>query len=207
MEKKVIKEALKGKLIAVIRNENKDTAKAVCKTLVASGIDVLEITFSVQGAQLLIKELKAELPQAMIGAGTVLTREQAQLAKQNGADFIVSPCIVEEVAKYCIEEDILCSLGAATPTEVLRAYQLGCQIVKLFPGDCLSPKMIKAIKAPMPFVEMMPSGGVDDTNVKEWFQAGAYAAGFGGYLTKGIDETNLDLLIERCKRLLKAYYN
>jgi len=207
LEKKVIKEALKGKLIAVIRNENKDTAKAVCKTLVASGIDVLEITFSVQGAQLLIKELKAELPQAMIGAGTVLTREQAQLAKQNGADFIVSPCIVEEVAKYCIEEDILCSLGAATPTEVLRAYQLGCQIVKLFPGDCLSPKMIKAIKAPMPFVEMMPSGGVDDTNVKEWFQAGAYAAGFGGYLTKGIDETNLDLLIERCKRLLKAYYN
>lgn len=205
MEKKVIKEALKGKLIAVIRNENKDTAKAVCKTLVASGIDVLEITFSVQGAQLLIKELKAELPQAMIGAGTVLTREQAQLAKQNGADFIVSPCIVEEVAKYCIEEDILCSLGAATPTEVLRAYQLGCQIVKLFPGDCLSPKMIKAIKAPMPFVEMMPSGGVDDTNVKEWFQAGAYAAGFGGYLTKGIDETNLDLLRERCKRLLKAY--
>ena len=207
MEKKVIKEALKGKLIAVIRNENKDTAKAVCKTLVASGIDVLEITFSVQGAQLLIKELKAELPQAMIGAGTVLTREQAQLAKQNGADFIVSPCIVEEVAKYCIEEDILCSLGAATPTEVLRAYQLGCQIVKLFPGDCLSPKMIKAIKAPMPFVEMMPSGGVDDTNVKEWFQAGAYAAGFGGYLTKGIDETNLDLLKERCKRLLKAYYS
>lgn len=205
MEKKVIKEALKGKLIAVIRNENKDTAKAVCKTLVASGIDVLEITFSVQGAELLIKELKAELPQAMIGAGTVLTREQAQLAKQNGADFIVSPCIVEEVAKYCIEEDILCSLGAATPTEVLRAYQLGCQIVKLFPGDCLSPKMIKAIKAPMPFVEMMPSGGVDDTNVKEWFQAGAYAAGFGGYLTKGIDETNLDLLRERCKRLLKAY--
>jgi len=205
LEKKVIKEALKGKLIAVIRNENKDTAKAVCKTLVASGIDVLEITFSVQGAQLLIKELKAELPQAMIGAGTVLTREQAQLAKQNGADFIVSPCIVEEVAKYCIEEDILCSLGAATPTEVLRAYQLGCQIVKLFPGDCLSPKMIKAIKAPMPFVEMMPSGGVDDTNVKEWFQAGAYAAGFGGYLTKGIDETNLDLLRERCKRLLKAY--
>lgn len=205
MEKKVIKEALKGKLIAVIRNENKDTAKAVCKTLAASGIDVLEITFSVQGAELLIKELKAELPQAMIGAGTVLTREQAQLAKQNGADFIVSPCIVEEVAKYCIEEDILCSLGAATPTEVLRAYQLGCQIVKLFPGDCLSPKMIKAIKAPMPFVEMMPSGGVDDTNVKEWFQAGAYAAGFGGYLTKGIDETNLDLLRERCKRLLKAY--
>jgi len=137
----------------------------------------------------------------------VLTREQAQLAKQNGADFIVSPCIVEEVAKYCIEEDILCSLGAATPTEVLRAYQLGCEIVKLFPGDCLSPKMIKGIKAPMPFVEMMPSGGVDDTNVKEWFQAGAYAAGFGGYLTKGIDETNLDLLKERCKRLLKAYYS
>src|SRR5699024_8127965 len=96
------------------------------------------------------------------------------------------PCVVEEVGAYCKEHDIFCSLGAATPTEALHSYRAGSDVVKLFPGDCLSPKMMKGIKAPMPFIDMMPTGGVDDTNVKEWFQAGAFATGFGGYLTKGI---------------------
>lgn len=205
MNKNQVKEAMRGKLIAVIRHEDPDTAKVICKTLVDSGIDTLEITFSVNNAERLIAELKNELPKAMVGAGTVLSREQAELAYENGADFIVSPCIVEEVAEYCREKEVFCSLGAATPTEVLRAYQLGCDVVKLFPGDCLSPNMIKGIKAPMPFVELMPTGGVDDTNVKQWFQCGAYAAGFGGYLTKGIDKTNLDVLRERCEKLITAY--
>lgn len=205
MNKNQMKEAMKGKLIAVIRNEDPDTAKAVCHTLVDSGIDTLEITFSVNHAEKLIADLKKELPEAIIGAGTVLSKEQAKLAIENGADFVVSPCIVEEVAEYCKEKEVFCSLGAATPTEVFRAYKLGCDVVKLFPGDCLSPNMIKGIKAPMPFVELMPTGGVDDTNVKEWFGSGAYAAGFGGYLTKGIDKTNLDVLKGRCEKLLAAY--
>lgn len=205
MNKSQVKEALKGKLIAVIRHEDPDTAKLICQTLVDSGIDTLEITFSVNNAEKLIADLKKELPKAMVGAGTVLNRKQAQLAIDNGADFIVSPCLIEEIADYCREREVFCSLGAATPTEVFRAYKLGCDVVKLFPGDCLSPNMIKAIKAPMPFVELMPTGGVDDTNVKEWFKSGAYAAGFGGYLTKGIDKTNLDVLRARCEKLISAY--
>ncbi len=204
MNKNQVKEIMKGKLIAVIRHEDSDIAKAICHTLVESGIDTLEITFSVRNAEKLIADLKEELPEAIIGAGTVLSREQAKLAAENGADFIVSPCIVEEVAEYCKENDIFCSLGAATPTEVFRAYKLGCDVVKLFPGDCLSPNMIKGIKAPMPFVELMPTGGVDDTNVKEWFMSGAYSVGFGGYLTKGIDKSNLNVLRERCKKLISA---
>lgn len=205
MNRNQVKEAMKGKLIAVIRHEDSEIAKLICHTLMESGINTLEITFSVNHAEKLIADLKKELPEAIIGAGTVLSREQAKLAVENGADFIVSPCIVEEVAEYCRENDVLCSLGAATPTEVFRAYKLGCDVVKLFPGDCLSPNMIKGIKAPMPFVELMPTGGVDDTNVKEWFKSGAYAAGFGGYLTKGIDKTNLDLLRKRCEKLIVAY--
>ncbi len=205
MNRNQVKEAMKGKLIAVIRHEDSEIAKLICHTLMESGINTLEITFSVNHAEKLIADLKKELPEAIIGAGTVLSREQAKLAVENGADFIVSPCIVEEVAEYCRENDVLCSLGAATPTEVFRAYKLGCDVVKLFPGDCLSPNMIKGIKAPMPFVELMPTGGVDDTNVKEWFKSGAYAAGFGGYLTKGIDKTNLDLLRKRCEKLIAAY--
>lgn len=196
--------AIKGKLIAVIRIEDPQEAKTICKTIVEAGIDALEITFSVKNAEKLIFDLKKELPEALIGAGTVLSAEQAKLAHDNGADFIVSPCIVEEVGAYCKEHNIFCSMGAATPTEALRSYEAGSDVVKLFPGDCLSPKMIKGIKAPMPFIDMMPTGGVDDKNINEWFAAGAYAAGFGGYLTSGITLDNLDELRIRCEKLLKA---
>lgn len=205
MNKSEVKNLMKGKLIAVIRVEDPNEAKIICRTIVESGIDTLEITFSVKDAEKLIHDLKKELPEAMIGAGTVLAKEQAELAYKNGADFIVSPCIVEEVGAYCKEHDIFCSMGAATPTEALHSYQAGSDVVKLFPGDCLSPKMIKGIKAPMPFIDMMPTGGVDDTNVKEWFKNGAYAAGFGGYLTSGINLSNLDELKRRCQKLLNAY--
>ncbi|MFV0381015.1 MAG: bifunctional 4-hydroxy-2-oxoglutarate aldolase/2-dehydro-3-deoxy-phosphogluconate aldolase [Breznakia sp.] len=202
MTKQDVKTALKGKMIAVIRNEESSMAIAVCKTLVESGIDALEITFSVKGAEKVIKQLKAELPRAIIGAGTVLTKEQAELAHQNGAMYIVSPCIVKEVADYCIENNLLCMLGGATPSEVYQAHSLGCDVVKLFPGDFVTAKMIKSIKAPLPFIDMMPSGGVDNTNIKEWFSAGAYAVGLGGFLTKGIHENNLDELKTRCEDLV-----
>lgn len=204
MNKQEAKLAIKNKLIAVIRIEDPNEAREICKTIVESGIDTLEITFTVKNAEKLIFDLKQELPNALIGAGTVLTREQAEKAYSHGADFIVSPCVVEEVGQYCKEKDIFCSLGAATPTEALRSYQAGSDVVKLFPGDCLSPSMIKGIKAPMPFIDLMPTGGVDDTNVKEWFKSGAYAAGFGGYLTKGITTKNLDELRKRCEKLIKA---
>lgn len=204
MNKEEVKKLMKGKLIAVIRGNDLEEARLICKTLVESGITSLEITFSLLGAEKLICQLKEEFPKALIGAGTVLSKGQAVLAISNGADFIVSPCIVEEVGAYCREKDIFCSMGASTPTEAYNSYLAGSDVVKLFPGDCISMSIIKGIKAPMPFIEMMPTGGVDDKNVKEWFENGAYAAGFGGYLTKGINSSNLDLLRERCKKLIKA---
>jgi 2-dehydro-3-deoxyphosphogluconate aldolase/(4S)-4-hydroxy-2-oxoglutarate aldolase len=204
MNKLEAKKLIKGKLIAVIRGKDIAEAKIICKTLIESGITSLEITFSLPGAEKLISELKKECPEALVGAGTVLTKEQAALAATNGADFIVSPCIVEEVGAYCREHNIFCSMGAATPTEAYNSYMAGSDVVKLFPGDCLSPKLIKDIQAPMPFIEIMPTGGVDDKNVKTWFESGAYAVGFGGYLTKGITSSNLELLRARCKKLIEA---
>ncbi|MFJ5717579.1 bifunctional 4-hydroxy-2-oxoglutarate aldolase/2-dehydro-3-deoxy-phosphogluconate aldolase [Neobacillus sp. NPDC093127] len=204
MKKQEVKSQLQGKIIAVIRGNDLEEAKEICKTLVYSGITTLEITFSLPKAEELIHTLKSELPEAVIGAGTVLTKEQAELAVSNGADFIVSPCVVEEVGSYCKEHEIFCSLGAATPTEAYRSYLAGSDVVKLFPGECVSMKMIKGIKAPMPFIEMMPTGGVDDSNIKEWFESGAFAVGLGGYLTKGIHVDNLDLMKERCETILHA---
>lgn len=204
MDKQTVKEKLRNKIIAVIRCEDAGKAKKISKTIIECGIDVLEVTFTVKGAPQLIKELKAESPNAMIGAGTVLTVEQAKEALKSGADFIVSPCTIEEIGAFCLENDVFCSMAAATSTEVYNSYKFGSDVVKLFPGEYISPGIIKAIKAPMPFIDMMPTGGVDNKNIKTWFENGAFAVGVGGHLTKGIDETNLDLLKERCKALIDA---
>lgn len=204
MKKKDIKKELKHKIIAVIRVFDYDLAKAICRTIIEEGINVLEITFTVDRAADLISQLKTEYPDALIGAGTVLNKEQAKSALENHADFIVSPCIITEVADFCNNADIFFSMGAATPTEALTAHNLGCGLVKLFPGETLSPSLIKAIKAPLPFIDIMPTGGVDDQTIVSWFENGAYAVGVGGYLTKNIAVSNLDDLKNRCRRLLHA---
>lgn len=204
MDKQTVKEKLRNKIIAVIRCEDAVKAKKISKTIIECGIDVLEVTFTVKGAPQLIKELKAESPNAMVGAGTVLTVEQAKEALKSGADFIVSPCTIEEIGAFCKEKNIFCSMAAATSTEVYNSHKFGSDVVKLFPGEFISPGIIKAIKAPMPFIDMMPTGGVDNKNVKTWFENGAFAVGVGGHLTKGIDETNLDVLRARCEALINA---
>ncbi|TDT62886.1 2-keto-3-deoxy-phosphogluconate aldolase [Fonticella tunisiensis] len=166
----------------------------ISKTIINSGIDALEVTFTVKGAPELIKELKAESSGVIIGAGTVLTVVQAEDALKAGADFIVSPCIIEEVGAFFRERGIFCSMAAGTSTEVYNSYNHGSDVVKLFPGEYMNPGIIKAIKAPMPFIDIMPTGGVDHKNIKSWFDNGAFAIGVGGYLTKNIDENNLDIL-------------
>lgn len=204
MNKKESKERLKNEVIAVIREKDHSLAKKICKTLVTNGVTCLEITYSIPHAEKLIKELVKELPEAFIGAGTVLSKEQTKKAIDAGANFIMSPCVIEEVGSYCKEKNILCSLGAMTPTEAYQSYLVGSDIVKLFPGELLGPSMVKAIKAPLPFISLMPTGGVDDTNAKEWLDNGAYCLGFGGYFTNGITYDNLNILEERIQRLVKA---
>jgi len=204
MNKEIIKEKLRGKIISVIRCEDFNIAKVISKTIIASGIDALEITFTVKDAIKLISELKSEFPETLIGAGTILNSKQCKDAKEAGADFIVSPCTIAEVGSFCKENNIFCSMAAATSTEAYNSYKLGSDVVKLFPGEYINSGIIKAIQAPMPFIEFMPTGGVDNTNIKDWFTKGTFAVGVGGHLTKGIDENNLELLKERCETLIKA---
>lgn len=204
MDKIAAKEKLRNKIIAVIRCEDAEKAKIISKTVIEAGIDVLEITFTVKGAPELIKELKREHSQAVIGAGTVITLDQAKEALESGADFIVSPCTIKEIGAFCTEHNIFCSMAAATSTEAYNSHILGSDVVKLFPGEYINPGIIKGIKAPMPFIDMMPTGGVDNNNIKTWFENGAFAVGVGGHLTKDIDETNLDVLRARCEALIKA---
>lgn len=204
MKKKEVKQRMKGQIIAVLREKNIDLAKEMIKTLIQNSVTTIEITFSIPNAERLIHEIKHTYPSALIGAGTVLTKEQAELARENGADFIVSPCVIEEIGQYCKEHDLFCSLGAMTPTEVYQSYLAGSDVVKLFPGESIQMNMIKAIKAPMPFIDMMPTGGVNNTNIKQWFENGAFTVGVGGFLTKEINFENLDLLESRCQSLISA---
>ncbi len=204
MEKELAKKKLKGSMVAVIRCKDLDTAEAICTTAVRSGIDALEITFSVPDAPALISRMKKLLPQTLVGAGTVLSVDEAEKALDSGADFIVSPCVVEPVGAFCKKHGVLCILGAATATEALRAYQAGSDVVKLFPGSVLPVGIIKALKAPMPFLDFMPTGGISDKNIRAWFDGGAYAVGLGGYLTRGIDRSNLEELTRRCTALKDA---
>lgn len=198
-----VKEKIYKGIIAVIRIKDYELAKSVSKTLLRKGFHGIELTMTISDAPNLIKELKSLYPDKVIGAGTILTKEECTRVIKNGADFVVSPCLVEEVANVCNENEVMCLLGAATPTETYRAYQLGCSVVKAFPGGVLKPTYIKDIKGPMPYIEIMPSGGVSLENIDDWFKNGAYAVSVGSALYTGITKDNLEILEERADRYLE----
>ncbi|MHC1719865.1 MAG: bifunctional 4-hydroxy-2-oxoglutarate aldolase/2-dehydro-3-deoxy-phosphogluconate aldolase [Clostridiaceae bacterium] len=195
---------MKNKIIAVVRCKDCKLAEKISVSLIAFGIEAIEITYTVEGAGKLIEDLKEKFPEVLIGAGTILNEDDAMEAISKGADFIVTPCLVEEVGVLCREKDVFCSLGAATPTEAFSACKLGADVVKLFPGSSFTPSYIKELKAPFPFMEFMPTGGVNQNNIREWFNCGAYAVGLGGYFTKGIDENNLSEMGTRVKDIFAA---
>ncbi len=198
-----IKNRIKGKVIAVIRANTRELAEMIAETTLKNGINIVEVTFTVKGAPEIIQELRKKFPDSIVGAGTVTQKAQAESALNAGAQFIVSPCVVEEVGEFCKAADVFCSLGAQTPTEVYKAYLYGGNVVKLFPGELFAPSIMKILHGPFPYVEFMPTGGINKDNAKSWFDNGAFALGVGGYLTSGIDNDNLDLLAFRVKELLE----
>ena len=205
MTKQEAMAALKGRCVALIRFDDFETAKAVAHTVASAGIGALEVTFTVKDAPRLIHELKTEFGETvLVGAGTVLTAEQAKSARESGADFVTSPCILPEVGAACKQLDMLCSMGAATANEAYQSHLAGSDLSKLFPGCSINPEFIRAVQAPLPFLEFMPTDGVDYSNIGSWFENGAYAVGIGSYLTKGIDLDHLPEAASRSKLLLNA---
>ena len=198
-----IKNKLRNEIVAVIRIKDNKLARLVSEEAMEAGLNFIELTLTIESAPSLIKELREVYPEKIIGAGTVLTKEQALEVIQNGAMFVVSPCFVPEVVQVCNENGVLCLPGIGTATEAYNAYKLGCEVVKTFPGDVLGSTFIKSIKSPLPFIECMPSGGVSLSNVKEWFQNGAYAVSIGSALYEGVTSENLELISERVKEYLE----
>ncbi len=199
-----IKNRIKGKIISVIRANTFEMAEMMAETILKNGLDIVEVTFTVKDASEIIQELREKFPSSIVGAGTVTQKAQAESALNAGAQFIVSPCVVEEVGEFCKAAGVFCSLGAQTPTEVYKAYLYGGNVVKLFPGELFNPSIMKILHGPFPYIEFMPTGGINKDNAKLWLDSGAFALGVGGYLTGGIDKSNLDLLAFRVRELLES---
>ncbi|MFA7529844.1 MAG: bifunctional 4-hydroxy-2-oxoglutarate aldolase/2-dehydro-3-deoxy-phosphogluconate aldolase [Bacilli bacterium] len=182
----ILNKIAESKLVAVIRAKTADEALKICNACAKGGITAIEVTFTIDFAHDVIKELKQKLNDSdiIIGAGTVLDAVTARVAILNGADFIVSPSFDPETAKVCNLYQIPYLPGCFTTSEIVAAMKAGCDIVKLFPGNLAGPDYVKAIKGPLPHANIMPTGGVNLSNVDEWIKAGCVAVGIGGQLTK-----------------------
>ncbi|MBP3950997.1 bifunctional 2-keto-4-hydroxyglutarate aldolase/2-keto-3-deoxy-6-phosphogluconate aldolase [Bacillus suaedae] len=185
----VIKNISSNLLVAVVRGENAEEAIRISKACTEGGVKVIELTYTTPDASAVISQLKQELPKdILIGAGTVLDVTTARLAMLAGAEFIVSPSFDTETAKLCNLYKIPYMPGCMTITEMKSALENGCDVIKLFPGRMFGPAIVKDLKAPLPQLDIMPTGGVGLDNVQEWIKAGVCAVGVGGQLAKGTSE-------------------
>ncbi|MBM7704171.1 bifunctional 4-hydroxy-2-oxoglutarate aldolase/2-dehydro-3-deoxy-phosphogluconate aldolase [Metabacillus iocasae] len=187
-------------VIAVIRADSKNEAFRTSEALVKGGITGLELTFTIPNAEEIIRELKDKYTNSegiVIGAGTVLDATTARLAIMAGAEYIVSPFFDQKTAECCNLYQIPYLPGCMSIKEISNALKAGVDIIKLFPGSAFSPSFVSVIKAPLPQVNVMPTGGVSLENMDQWFASGSIAVGVGGNLlapakTGGFDEiTNL----------------
>lgn len=202
MEKYRIYETIeKLGVVAVIRGDSLDTAVKTVDACYKGGIKIIEVTFTVPGADSLIKSLteKYKGSDMVIGAGTVLDTETARIAILAGAKFVVSPSLNIETVKMCNRYGIPVMTGVMTPTEAQTAMEYGVDVLKLFPGDIAKPAGLKALKGPFPHANIMPTGGVSAENVEEWFKAGAFAVGAGSFLTKDAKTGDYDKVTAVCK--------
>lgn len=165
-----------------------ELGKKVLKACYAGGARLLEFTNRGDYAHEVFRELnkfcEKELPEMIMGVGSVTDAGAASLYLQLGANFVVTPVLREDIAIVCNRKKVLWSPGCGSLTEICRAEELGCEIVKLFPGGTYGPGFVKAIKGPQPWTSIMPTGGVSPTeeNLKGWFDAGVTCVGMGSKL-------------------------
>lgn len=204
MEKEQVYEKIaRTGVVAVIRGKTAQEALQTAREAVSGGIEAVEITFTVPGAEEVIRTLSAELSdKAAVGAGSVLDAETARIAILAGAQFVVSPCLSEEVIRVCNRYRVFCACGIMTVTEAVKAMEAGADILKIFPADTLGMGFLKAIHGPLPQAKLMPTGGVTIENTADWLRAGAVAVGTGGSLLKGsVSDNARSFLREAAKSL------
>jgi 2-dehydro-3-deoxyphosphogluconate aldolase/(4S)-4-hydroxy-2-oxoglutarate aldolase len=192
-------------LVPVLRAESEEQALALATAVAAGGVNVLEVTMTVPGAFRVMRRLAKELPSILIGAGTVLDAETARLCILEGAEFVVSPALKIATIEMCHRYGVPVIPGALTPTEILTAWEAGADVVKVFPASSMGgAKYLKSIKAPLPQIELIPTGGVSLATAAELLEAGALALGVGADLVdpKAIAEGHPETITENARKYL-----
>ena len=203
----VIKQIKETGVIPVVRATSADEAMRAIDAIREGGISVLEITMSVPGAIKVIEEVSARYGKdALVGAGTVLDPETATACISAGAQFVVSPALNLATIARCQDHDVAVMPGALTPTEVVQAWTAGADFVKVFPAGAVGgPSYLKSLKAPLPHIELVPTGGVSLKTAADFIKAGAAALGVGADLVdiKAIREGQASLITERAKQFVE----
>jgi 2-dehydro-3-deoxyphosphogluconate aldolase/(4S)-4-hydroxy-2-oxoglutarate aldolase len=173
-------------IIAVVRAQRQEQVLPLAESLIAGGVIAIEITMTTPNAIEAIRGLRQKLgTHAIIGVGTVLDRETCHAAIQAGAEFVVSPILRRELIEVAHRAGCPIMLGAYTPTEAQLAHEAGADFVKIFPADALGPGYIRAIRAPLPHLRIVPTGGVDLNTLADFLKAGCAALGVGSSLLTG----------------------
>jgi 2-dehydro-3-deoxyphosphogluconate aldolase / (4S)-4-hydroxy-2-oxoglutarate aldolase len=182
-------------LIAIIRGQfSRQQVVGIAETLLAHQIPVVEVTLNTTGALESISYLREHFAdQMLIGAGTVRTVDQLRAALEAGAAFTVAPNLDPATVQLAQQQDLLHLPGVFTPTEIQNAFVAGCKMVKVFPSEIVGPRYLKAVRAPLDDVELVPTGGITPANVAEYVAAGAVAAGIGSALVTGPTQPLADL--------------
>ena len=202
-------------MIPLFFNNDLELSKRVLKACYDGGAKLLEFTargdFAHEVFGDLIKYTVKELPGMIMGVGSVSDAAQASLFMSLGANFVVTPLLREDIATVCNRRKVLWSAGCGSLTEIARAEELGCEIVKLFPGDIYGPQFVKSVKGPQPWTSIMPTGGVSPTeeNLKGWFDAGVTCVGMGSKLiSKDIianeDFAKLEMNVRKVLAIIKS---
>lgn len=174
-------------IVAVIRGSSHDEVRQYISACSKGGVKSLELTYTIPDVCTLIKEYSSN-ENLLIGVGSVLNKKMAIDAIQAGAKYVVSPGFSQDVNDVCKNLNVLYLPGCMTVTEIMKAMSEGNKMIKLFPGDLFGAKFVKSIKAPIPHVEIMPTGGVTVDNVLDWFENGVACVGAGSSLIKGSTE-------------------
>jgi 2-dehydro-3-deoxyphosphogluconate aldolase/(4S)-4-hydroxy-2-oxoglutarate aldolase len=195
-------------IVPIVRAPSAEVAASAARAILAAGIDVLEITMTVPNALDLMRKLRAELGQSvLLGAGTVLDAQTARDCIDAGAEFIVAPGFDVETVRACHALDKPCMPGVLTPTEVITAWKAGADMVKIFPCSAMGgASYLRALKAPLPQVKMLPTGGVDVTTAADFIKAGAAALGVGAAVVdlKLLAKEGPGAVTERCRQLVEV---
>jgi 2-dehydro-3-deoxyphosphogluconate aldolase/(4S)-4-hydroxy-2-oxoglutarate aldolase len=192
-------------VVAIIRMPDPAGLRAVVDALAAGGVRALEVTMTVPRAIELIREIAPTLPGGFLfGAGTVLDADTVHRAVDAGAQFIVSPVFRPEVVNAAHEDGVPVMPGCFTPTEILSAWDMGADVIKVFPATSVGPGYLKDIRGPLPQIKLMPTGGVSIDNVGDWLRAGAVAVGVGSALvdTKAIAAKQFNVIADNARRIV-----